>query len=279
MDKCRKRLKLKILYLYFRCILRTSFCLIQQVVTKLHHWYCDFLKVNQTKYCHLLLCSILQRGVRPSCWPAALSTMPFCSLDLMPGQWRRWLLLSSQTVWNRGLRLMTAKQKEFEDVSYSNTLTEDWINNGSRTVILKSSLKTKVCWCSFLIFCWFYSTDYTTITYLDMDEHARHYTRKSDVKPLFKLQWNVLHYSRRRMNHRSHWVWFKFKQFLSSSQSSLELSCFYFFPFLNVQFNLKINVHNTKQGPYLQNNCTLVCHGCTVRHYDCWRWQRGWMFF
>lgn len=73
----------------------------------------------------------------------------------------------------------------------------------------------------------------------------------------------------------SHCVSFKFKHFLSSPQSSLELSCFYFFSFLNVHLNLKINVHNTKQGPYLQNNCTSGCNFCTVRHYNCWRWESG----
>lgn len=63
---------------------------------------------------------------------------------------------------------------------------------------------------------------------------------------------------------------FKFKHFLSSPQSSLELSCFYYFFLIECAF-LILNVHNTKQSPYLQHKRTTGHHLCTVRHFDCWR--------
>lgn len=102
-------------------------------------------------HCHPLLCSTLQKGVQPSCWPAAFCTTPSCSRDSIPGQQSQRRLSSSPMALNRGLRRTTVAPKKCGKISSSNTLAEV----GSRTVASKTSLRTKVCWCSFLIFCWF----------------------------------------------------------------------------------------------------------------------------
>lgn len=166
----------------------------------------------------------------------------------MLGQWREWLLLSSPTARNRELRLMTAKQKKSDEVSYSNTLAEDWTKHGSTTVLLKSSLKTKVCWCSFLIFCWF------LIYWLHKDNIVRYggtcktlYNKKIWCKNTFQMTMECASIFTENNESSPHCVSFKFKHFLSSPQSSLELSCFYyFFPSWMCIFNLKCPQYKTR---------------------------------
>lgn len=93
------------------------------------------LSCSNPPYCNLsyfiLMCiippplsSTLQRGVRPSCWPAAFSTTPPCSLDWTPGLWREPTLWSSPRASSRDPRTATARQRSSENSSYSNTLAE-----------------------------------------------------------------------------------------------------------------------------------------------------------
>lgn len=104
-----------------------------------------------------------------------------------------------------------------------------------------------------------------------MEEHARHYTtRKYDAKNTFQMTMECASIFMENSESSPHCVSFKFKHFLSSEQSSLELSCFYYFFLLECAF-LILNVHNTKQGPYLQHKCTTGHRLCTVRHSDCWQ--------
>jgi len=80
------------------------------------------------------MCSIHQRGARPSCWPAVSSTTPLCSLDWTPGPWREQTRWSSPRPWSRDPRTATAKQRTSENSSYSNTSAKALTGLG-------------VCWC------------------------------------------------------------------------------------------------------------------------------------